>query len=71
MMSKLSASALALMAMTQTASGAGTDEWKQRAVYQVLTDRFSKNDDSSDACTQLSNYCGGTFKGIENNLDYI
>ena len=45
--------------------------WKSKAVYQVLTDRFAKNDQGGNACTDLSNYCGGTWKGIENNLDYI
>ena len=38
--------------------------WKQRSVYQVLTDRFARTDGSTNACTSLSNYCGGTFKGV-------
>jgi len=35
-----------------------------------MTDRFA-NPESSSACTQLDKYCGGTFKGIINKLDYI
>jgi alpha-amylase len=54
--------------MTQAAD---TNAWKQRAVYQVLTDRFSKDTQGGSACSNLSNYCGGTWKGIQNNLDYI
>lgn len=45
--------------------------WKQRSVYQVLTDRFARTDGSTSACNSLSNYCGGTFTGIQNHLDYI
>jgi alpha-amylase len=46
------------------------EEWKTRTIYQILTDRFARtNGDSSDC--DLHNYCGGTFAGIQNNLDYI
>lgn len=38
---------------------------------QLLTDRFSLEKDSSLPCFDLSNYCGGTFKGIGTRLDYI
>jgi alpha-amylase len=48
-----------------------TEEWKTRTIYQLLTDRFARTDGSTDGCGDLGNYCGGTFKGIENNLDYI
>ena len=37
---------------------------------QILTDRFA-NPESNTACTDLKKYCGGTFKGIINKLDYI
>lgn len=46
------------------------EEWKTRTIYQVLTDRFARtNGDKSDC--DLHNYCGGTFTGLQNNLDYI
>jgi alpha-amylase len=48
-----------------------TDEWKSRTVYQVLTDRFSRGDGSTDSCGNLSNYCGGNYRGLISNLDYI
>ena len=51
-------------------SGHTKEEWRTRAVYQIITDRFS-NDDSSRVNCDLSKYCGGTYKGIIKNLDYI
>ncbi|XP_071090122.1 uncharacterized protein [Haliotis cracherodii] len=48
------------------------EEWKSRIIYQLLTDRFSqKGDNLNTTCSDLRSYCGGTFKGIEENLDYI
>ena len=47
------------------------DEWKSRSIYQLLTDRFASTDDKIKSCSDLSNYCGGTFKGILQHLDYI
>ena len=49
------------------------DEWKSRVIYQLLTDRFAKTgDDNKTECNITKNtYCGGTFKGIQQNLDYI
>eukprot|EP01016_Furgasonia_blochmanni_P037115 TRINITY_DN432_c0_g2_i7.p1 TRINITY_DN432_c0_g2~~TRINITY_DN432_c0_g2_i7.p1 ORF type:complete len:479 (-),score=130.19 TRINITY_DN432_c0_g2_i7:214-1650(-) len=47
------------------------EEWKGRAVYQILTDRFARSDGKTAACNDLRNYCGGSFKGIERHLDYI
>ena len=47
------------------------EEWKSRAIYQILTDRYAKTDGSTTKCTALNVYCGGTFKGVTNNLDYI
>ena len=51
------------------------EEWKSRAIYQILTDRFALSDDDSQATCDCSYYCnqtcGGTFNGIKNHLDYI
>jgi len=38
---------------------------------QILTDRFAKDTDDSSPCSDLSEYCGGTFQGIIRKLDYI
>lgn len=44
------------------------------SIYQLLTDRFARTDGSTDDCpdylTQMK-YCGGTWVGIKNNLQYI
>ena len=47
------------------------EEWKSRSIYQLLTDRFASTDDNIKYCENLGNYCGGTFKGIMQHLDYI
>ena len=47
------------------------DEWKTRAIYQIITDRFARSDSLSDVNCDYSNYCGGSFQGIINKLDYI
>jgi alpha-amylase len=46
-------------------------EWKTRTIYQILTDRFARTNGDATPCNDFSNYCGGTFQGIVNNLDYI
>ena len=62
---------LSLLSTLSYANAADTNAWKGRSVYQLLTDRFAKDQPDGNACGNLSAYCGGTYKGIENNLDYI
>ena len=38
---------------------------------QILTDRFAKDTDDTLSCTDLNTYCGGTFNGIIQKLDYL
>jgi len=40
-------------------------------VYQVLTDRFAREDGSTNYCSNLSGYCGGNYQGMIKQLDYI
>ncbi|KAJ7051158.1 glycoside hydrolase family 13 protein [Mycena amicta] len=56
-----------------TALAAGASEWRRRSIYQVMTDRFSRPDGSLTAPCDTTQrvYCGGTWKGIVNRLDYI
>ena len=71
MLNKL-ASVLGTMALLSgSARTADTADWKKRSVYQLVTDRFAKTVDDKAACSDLADYCGGTFKGIQNHLDYI
>ncbi|KAI7859939.1 a-amylase [Circinella umbellata] len=50
---------------------AGADDWRDRSIYQILTDRFATGGSDSGDCGSLSGYCGGTFKGVVSQLDYI
>lgn len=68
--SQLSLTAGWLLAL---ASAATPDEWRSRSIYQVLTDRFWRPDNSTTSPCDVTEetYCGGTWKGIEYKLDYI
>ncbi|KAI0857193.1 glycoside hydrolase superfamily [Xylaria cubensis] len=52
---------------------ADTEAWRSRNIYFALTDRIARSSDDTggDACSDLGNYCGGTFSGLESKLDYI
>ena len=58
-------------------SAATTEDWKSRTVYQILIDRFAIDSETKSPCPGLPAYkygsrlCGGNFKGIQENLDYI
>ena len=45
------------------------EEWKSRAIYQILTDRFARTSETGSC--NLGQYCGGNYQGIINHLDYI
>ena len=59
-----------LLALKPHAEAKNATEWGELSIYQVLTDRFATSNQSSPECW-IRGYCGGTWKGIENNLDYI
>ena len=63
---KLSQIALACLGFAAVTEAAGTEEWKERSVYQLLTDRFYGGHNGD-----MHNYLGGTFNGITEKLDYI
>lgn len=54
--------------LTKRATG---NDWKDRTIYQVFTDRFALSDGGNSNCQDLSDYCGGSFNGITQQLDYI
>ncbi|PQE09253.1 hypothetical protein CJF32_00010703 [Rutstroemia sp. NJR-2017a WRK4] len=65
-----------LLAVTMTIGSvlaATPDQWRERSIYQVFTDRFARTDSTNTtACpSQFYGYCGGTWRGIINKLDYI
>ncbi|KAF2737424.1 alpha-amylase [Polyplosphaeria fusca] len=63
----------AIVLFTVECLAARAADWRSRSIYQVFTDRFARTDGSTTHdCDPKNNiYCGGTWKGIENKLDYI
>ncbi|THZ25610.1 putative alpha-amylase [Aureobasidium pullulans] len=53
------------------ANGLSPSEWRPQSIYQVMTDRFARTDGSTTASCDLGDYCGGTWTGLINELDYI
>ena len=63
---------MSIASVLAAAAAAGdTAAWKERSVYQVLTDRFARSDGGSNSCGDLSNYCGGDYQGMIQHLDYV
>ncbi|KAL9050866.1 MAG: hypothetical protein Q9162_006375 [Coniocarpon cinnabarinum] len=60
-----------LLARVCLAADAAT--WRSHSIYQVLTDRFAQTDGSTSAPCNVGDrvYCGGSWQGITNQLDYI
>ncbi|KAI0742260.1 alpha-amylase [Daedaleopsis nitida] len=57
---------------TSLVLAATPDDWRNRTIYQLVTDRFATSDDSGPHCdTSDRQYCGGTWQGIISKLDYI
>jgi alpha-amylase len=53
-------------------AAADASAWRSRNIYFALTDRVARlNDASTSPCSNLGNYCGGTFAGLQSKLDYI
>lgn len=51
--------------------GLNKEEWKTKTIYQVITDRFWRTDGSTEECKDIRKYCGGSWKGLTEKLDYI
>ncbi|KAK7007913.1 glycoside hydrolase family 13 protein [Favolaschia claudopus] len=51
---------------------ASASEWASKSIYQLVTDRFATSSNSSTPCdTSQRTYCGGSWAGITQHLDYI
>ncbi|CAK4031809.1 alpha-amylase [Lecanosticta acicola] len=61
----------ALASFAGLAAALTPDQWRSQSVYQVMTDRFARTDGSTSASCNPANYCGGTWQGLINKLDYI
>ncbi|KAL2270665.1 hypothetical protein VTJ83DRAFT_36 [Remersonia thermophila] len=71
MRSSIANAAVAVLALAGRASAAGADEWRKQSIYQVMIDRFALTDGSTSKECDVSRFCGGTWKGLQNKLDYI
>lgn len=63
----------ALLSLLPLVGALSTAQLRDRSVYQVLTDRFARPDGRSDIYCEPAErvHCGGGWRGIENQLDYI
>ena len=57
---------IALTFLGTAVSAGNTEEWKQRSVYQVLTDRFAGGHNGD-----MHGYLGGNYNAMTEKLDYI
>ena len=63
----LSFCSLIILSISKTA-----EEWKSRAIYQLMTDSFATSNSSPAPCiVSEMKYCGGDHKGLKDHLDYI
>ncbi|KAF8243736.1 alpha-amylase [Wilcoxina mikolae CBS 423.85] len=64
---------IALLLFLPVAATAPASAWRDRSIYQLLTDRFSlTNGSTTHPCdTSARRYCGGSYRGIINQLNYI
>ncbi|KAG2342652.1 glycoside hydrolase family 13 protein [Suillus weaverae] len=68
---------LAALSICLASLAATSDDWRTRSIYQVMTDRFALADKdngiaSTVPCdTVARDYCGGSWKGVIDHLDYI
>nr|QBS32936.1 alpha-amylase [Monascus ruber] len=62
--------ALALSGFAGCSLAASAEEWASRSIYQIITDRYARPDGTSGTCDPMK-YCGGSWKALADNLDYI
>ncbi|KAJ7451075.1 glycoside hydrolase family 13 protein [Mycena latifolia] len=64
---------ITLFSAFRATAAASASEWRGRSIYQVMTDRFARSDGSVTSSCQTSDraYCGGSWRGIIDKLDYI
>lgn len=68
---KLSTILITALSAVQQAHSLTSAQWRSQSIYQIVTDRFARTDGSTTASCNINNYCGGSWQGIINKLDYI
>ena len=59
--------------MAQVATGYNNpslNSWRRATIYEIMTDRFN-NPSGEISCANPNQYCGGTFKGIQDKIGYL
>ncbi|KAK9235373.1 glycoside hydrolase superfamily [Lipomyces kononenkoae] len=74
--SSASSTASVMTSTTRTSASVPTGtaaNWRGRSIYQIVTDRFARTDGSTTYSCDVTDraYCGGSYQGIINMLDYI
>lgn len=64
-------SVLSLSLFAAAASALTAAQWRSQSIYQIVTDRFANTAGTTTASCSYGSYCGGTWQGIINKLDYI
>nr|ABF72530.1 alpha amylase AMYI.1 [Ophiostoma floccosum] len=66
-------SLLPLAFLGQAVNALSPAEWRKQSIYFLLTDRFGRTDNSTSATCNTGDraYCGGSWQGVINHLDYI
>ena len=68
----ISVGALALTLGALTTHAFNDEEARSKSVYQIVTDRFAVTESSAPACNATERkYCGGSWQGVSQHLDYI
>jgi len=62
-----------LLALASTVTALSPAQWRSQSIYQIVTDRFARTDGSTTATCNTGSqvYCGGSWQGIIDKLDYI
>jgi alpha-amylase len=65
--------AVLLLLLASIVAAATPAQWRGKSIYQLLTDRFARTDGSTTSTCNTGDrtYCGGTWQGVINHLDYI
>ncbi|EED21030.1 alpha-amylase, putative [Talaromyces stipitatus ATCC 10500] len=70
---KLSNVSLVWSILASMTLGLSAGQWRSQSIYFLLTDRFGLTSNSTTASCDVADglYCGGSWQGVINHLDYI
>ncbi|PYH94222.1 putative alpha-amylase [Aspergillus ellipticus CBS 707.79] len=62
---------LCALSSVAVAGAPSAQKWTERSIYQIMTDRFARPKGAADDTCDSYKYCGGSWAGIIDKLDYI